>query len=110
MPNTSPQRKEIIFLRELLEGLQLANGKPFSTSTPLHCDNEAARLLAEDHSHHANVKYIRVKYHTIRDIVEEGCANVARVRSSDNVADILIKPLARPNFERFRLLFGLRFG
>ena len=44
MPSTSPQRKEIIFLRELLEGLQLANGKPFSTSTPLHCDNNAARL------------------------------------------------------------------
>jgi hypothetical protein len=98
--------KELVFLRELLHSL----GTPSPTSTPLHCDNDAMRLLAEDHSHHANVKHIRVKYHTIRDIVEEGLTHVARVCSSDNVADILTKPLARPSFERFRALLGLRFN
>jgi hypothetical protein len=65
--------KELIFLCELLEGL----GKPLPNSTLLHCDNDVACLLAEDHSHHANVKHIYVKYHTIQDIVEEGLTHVA---------------------------------
>jgi len=101
--------KELIFLRELLEGL----GMPFCTSTPLHCDNDAAWLLAEDQSHdshHANVKHIRVKYHSIRDIVEEGLALMTCVHSLDNTTDILTKPLARPQFEHFQQLLGLRFG
>src|SRR5712672_36530 len=57
--------KELVFLRELLDGL----GIPSPNSTPLKCDNDAARRLTEDHAHHANVKHFRVKYHTIRDIV-----------------------------------------
>src|SRR6266566_244086 len=89
--------KELIFLHELLEGL----GKPFSMSISLHCDNDAACLLAEDHSHHANVKHICVKYYSIHDIMEEGLTHVAHIRLSDNVADILTKPLARPIFEHF---------
>jgi hypothetical protein len=97
--------KELIFLHELLNGLDIS----FPTSSPLHCDNDAARLLAEDQSNHANVKHIRVKYHTIRDIVEEGITHIARVHSADNMADILTKPLAKPSFERFRLMLGLRF-
>jgi hypothetical protein len=95
--------KELIFLRELLEGL----GHSFPTSTPLYCDNDAARILTGDASNHANVKHIRVKYHTIRDIVEEELCRVVRVRSSDNVADIFTKPLARDAFERFRTALGL---
>lgn len=51
-------------LCELLRDL----GFPPTAATPLHCDNDAARLLAGDHSHHANVKHIRVKYHSIRDM------------------------------------------
>ena len=53
--------KEVIFLQELLEGL----GHSFSTSIPIHCDNNAACLLTDDHSNHDNVKHIQVKYHSI---------------------------------------------
>jgi hypothetical protein len=100
--------KELVFLRELLEGL----GNSFHTSTPLNCDNDAARVLLDDHSNHSNVKHIRVKYHTICDIVKEGLVHIARVHSSDNVTDIFTKPLAKDSFERFRSLMvvGARQG
>jgi hypothetical protein len=95
--------KETIFLRELLEGL----GFPQSNSSPLHCDNDAARLLTSDHCNHANVKHIRVKYHTIREIVDEELANIVRVPSGRNIADMFTKPLAKPLFDQFRLRLGL---
>jgi hypothetical protein len=96
--------KEIIFLRELLDGL----GIVVPGSTPLHCDNDEARRLTEDHSRHSNVKHYRVKYHTIRDLVDEGLGHVVRIPTCDNIADIFTKPLARPKFERFRISLGLR--
>jgi transposase InsO family protein len=98
--------KELIFLRELLEGLD----HPSFTSTPLHCDNDAACLLTGDHSNHGNVKHIRVKYHTIHDIVDEGLSHIIRISTHDNVADIFTKSLAKDSFERFRDGLGLRFG
>ena len=95
--------KELIFLRELLEGL----GHSFPMSTPLYCDNNAAQILTGDASNHANVKHIHVKYHTIHDIMEEELCHVIHIRSSDNVADIFTKPLTRDAFECFRTALGL---
>jgi hypothetical protein len=95
---------EMIFLCQLLNGISLA--KP--NTTPLHCDNDTASRLAEDHVWHPQVKHIRVKYHSIRQLVANGEVSVTRVRSCDNVADIFTKPLARTDFERLRTYLGLR--
>jgi hypothetical protein len=95
---------ELAFLRELLGGLGF--GPP--AATPLLCDNDAARRLAEDHVGHPNVKHIRVKFHHIRELVEDGTISLTRVRSSDNTADILTKPLARGDFQRLRDYLGVR--
>src|SRR5258708_12826660 len=97
--------KELIFLHELLEGL----GHPHASATPLHCDNDAARQLAEDPSNHANVKHFHVKYHSTCDLVECRLAHVTRVHSSDNIADILTKALTKPDFERLHSKLGLCF-
>jgi hypothetical protein len=97
--------KELVFLRELLEGL----GFHSFTSTPLHCDNDSARQLTGDPSNHANVKHFRVRYHTIRDLVDEGLTHIARIPSAANTSDIFTKPLTKDLFERFRSGLGLRF-
>ena len=94
---------EVIFLRQLLEGLGLTLPEP----TYVYCDNDAARHLTEDQRWHARVRHIRVKYHSTRDLVEFDELKVLRVRSSENAADILTKPLARNDFTRLRQYLGV---
>jgi hypothetical protein len=95
---------ETLFLCQLLDGIGLSQLHP----TPLHCDNDAASRLADDYVWHPQVKHIRVKYHSVRDLVAKGDLTINRVRSCDNVADILTKPLARSDFQRLRGYLGLR--
>ena len=45
-----------------------------------------------------------------RDYVAFGDIQIIRVRSVDNLADILTKPLARPDFLRLRQYLGLHAG
>jgi len=95
---------ETLFLRQLLDGI----GIPQHNPTPLHCDNDAASRLAEDYVWHPQVKHIRVKYHSVRDLVSNHELTVTRVRSCDNVVDILTKPLARSDFHHLCGYLGLR--
>ena len=94
---------ETSFLRQLLDGLGFTKSSP----TPLHCDNVAATHLTEDHIFHPHVKHIRVKFHHIRDMVSDGELRMNRVRSCDNIADILTKSLGRSNFLRLRTYLSL---
>jgi hypothetical protein len=53
------------------------------------------------------MKHIDVRYHFIREKVQEGVINTMRVGSKDNIADILTKPLDRTIFQRLVALMGL---
>jgi Reverse transcriptase (RNA-dependent DNA polymerase) len=94
---------EVMFLRQLMEGLEML----FVDPTHLYCDSESARKLTEDQRWHSRTKHIRVKYHSIRDLIDFDELRVLGVRTHDNTADIFTKPLARPAFERFRHYLGL---
>ena len=95
---------EAIFLRQLLDCLDF----PCRGATTVYCDNDAATRLTEDHMFHAQVKHIRVKLHSIRDCVDHGEVRILRVRSADNIADVLTKPLGCSDFLRLCGYLGLR--
>jgi hypothetical protein len=87
----------------LLKGINC----PPLTLPLIYCDNDAALRLAEDQVWHSRVKHIRVKYHYVREQILQKKLKVTRVRTKDNVADLLTKPLSRPDFLRHRTNLGL---
>ena len=66
-----------------------------SVSSPsiTRCDNEGAISLSSNTSHHSRAKHIDIKFHFIRSHIEQGTFEIVHVRSKDNGADILTKPL-----------------
>ena len=69
----------------------------------LYCDNlRTVKMVHDPHSEHKRSKHIDIKYHRIKDEIGEGGVNLQWVRGTENLANIMTKPLARPQFERER--------
>ena len=71
-------------------------------------DNKSAISLCKNPVHHDRSKHIDLRYHFIRDCVEEKKINVEHIRTNEQLADILTKSLARPKFLEMRGKIGLR--
>jgi hypothetical protein len=82
-------------------------GRPLAPLT-LYADNQGAIALACNDRFHARTKHINIRYHFIRELVEQKKILLAYVPSVSNVADILTKALASPLFKHLASKLGLR--
>ena len=57
----------------------------------LMCDSQSAIHLAKNPSHHERTKHIDVRYHFIREILEEEEINLIKVVGEENAADMFTK-------------------
>ena len=80
--------REVVWLRMLLEGLGFILDKPSSVLE----DNTSARKAAETVGISDANKHVKVKFHWIRQCVEEQLIQMRCIRSQDNPADCLTKP------------------
>jgi hypothetical protein len=64
----------------------------------LRVDSKSALALAKNLDFHERSKHIRVRYHFIRDCLEEGSIKASYINTKDQLADPLIKPLGRIKF------------
>ena len=104
--------KEAVWLRTMLSLLPLPISQPTDTSpssnaTPLYCDNNGAVCLSLNPQFHSRMKHFDIRYHYIRQCIENGEISIHRVCTNDNIADIFTKPLAITPFTHFRQLLGL---
>ena len=53
------------------------------------------------------MKHLDVRYHWIRERVENGEIAVTQITTSDNIADILTKALPEPTFTKLRGYMGI---
>ncbi|UYV77122.1 hypothetical protein LAZ67_14003359 [Cordylochernes scorpioides] len=95
--------KELIWIRRLLQGI----GCDITKETELYIDNQAAIKLVENPVFHKRTKHIDVRYHFIRSKHEEGELKVHHVCSSEQLADIITKPLPRNKFHYLRGLLNI---
>ncbi|GJY44266.1 hypothetical protein Tco_0432479 [Tanacetum coccineum] len=68
---------------------------------PLYCDNKSAIDLCCNNVQHSRTKHIDIRYHFIKEQVENGIVELYFVRTEYQLADIFTKPLPR---ERFNFL------
>jgi hypothetical protein len=72
----------------------LAEVQGSTPSTPLlRVDNKSAIALIKNPVLHGQSKHIEVKYHLVRESVENGRIKVEFIRSEEHLDDILTKPL-----------------
>nr|GEX13592.1 hypothetical protein [Tanacetum cinerariifolium] len=68
---------------------------------PLYCDNKSAVALCCNNVQHSRAKHIDIRYHFIKERVENGIVELYFCRTEYQLADIFTKPLPR---ERFNFL------
>jgi len=66
----------------------------------IHCDNLSTISLASNPVFHSRMKHLQIDYHFVRERVIKGDLLVQHVSSTDQFADILIKGLSTPLFQR----------
>jgi hypothetical protein len=89
--------QEIIWLRALLDEL----GFPQKHASPLLCDNKGTVACTHDPHSHSRMKHIDITEHFIRDCVNRGVIDVQHIPGTQNPADLLTKPLAKPTHEKW---------
>ena len=74
----------------------------------VYCDSQSAIHLAENQVTHARTKHIKVKFHKIRQMVEDGDIHLWKIGAADNPADMLTKPVPLNKFRHCLNLIGVR--
>ena len=98
----SEAAKQAIWLRRLVKD---CTGKAECVS--IFADNQTALKTASNSIKNSRTKHIGVRYHAVVSYVEREKVKIVYVPTSDNVADILTKPLKRIQFSKLSLLLGV---
>ncbi|GJX61001.1 retrovirus-related pol polyprotein from transposon TNT 1-94, partial [Tanacetum coccineum] len=79
-----------------------------SNKIPLYCDNKSAIALCCNYVQHSRAKHIDVRYHFIKEQVENGIVKLYFVRTEYQPADIFTKPLPQDRFNFLIEKLGIR--
>ena len=85
--------KKVLWLSRLVGDLGCTNNNPL-----LHCEIQSAIQLARDPVFHAKTKHIDVKYHFIREVIEDKLVQLVKIHIDDNPMDLLMKILRSKRF------------
>jgi hypothetical protein len=98
---------EMIGNRRNIDVLQTHPLELLQNPIVLHEDNQACIAISKNPERHARTKHIEVKYHFVRDLVENGIVQLKYCNTTNQTADVLTKPLAVTDFDRHRKSLGL---
>jgi hypothetical protein len=86
--------KEALWLTGLVKELGIQQG-----GVSLHCDSQSAIYLAKNQVYHARTKHIDVRFHKIRELVATAELLLEKIHTSENVANMLTKPVTADKFK-----------
>lgn len=98
--------KECIFLVNVLEHSDFPVNLPVNIAE----DNAACITLAQNPSEHINSKHILVRYHFVRQFIQQNLIHIQQVSTKNQFADLLTKGHKDPNhFQTLLIESGLHF-
>lgn len=89
---------EACWLRNLLLELKLVE----ELKVVVYEDNQSAIRSLSSHEQLKRIKHLDIKYHFVKDKIKEDIIELRYVSSSNQIADILTKPLNKVTFEKLR--------
>jgi len=100
--------KEVIYLQNTITSLNTA----FGLNIPINIlvimeDNIGAIKLGYNAEFHKRTKHIDIKYHYIRELVENNKIRILYINTKEQLADLLTKPIAGPAFTLWKEKIGL---
>ena len=91
--------KDFLWLKKFLQDLGFKHDKYV-----LYCDNQSTIHLSKNSTFHSRSKHIDVRYHWIRDVLEE---KLLQIHTDKNGSDMMTKPLNKEKFEFCRRQAGM---
>lgn len=97
--------REIVWLKRLFQNLKMNLNTPI-----LRIDNESAIKLAHNppYEQHRKTKHIKLKHFYVRECVSEKIVMIEQVPTSEQLADVLTKPVYKPRLLNICEQFGLK--
>lgn len=96
--------RQVIWIKNLLGEIGYKLGP-----LPICGDNQGSIFMAQNPVTEKRSKHINIRYHYIREVVEQQLVNLFYIPGDDNPADMFTKNLGHVKFLKFRPQLGLRF-
>ena len=100
----STATQEAIWLRRLLADV----GEPPEGPSEIYEDNQGAVSMAKNPVGHARTKHIDIRYHFVREGVQDGAIALKYIATDEMIADILTKPLPKHRFQKLVTELGMK--
>lgn len=94
---------QAVWLRNMLEEIGFIQG----VKTVLFCDNSSTIKLSRNPVLHGRSKHIHVRYHFLRELVNDGVIELEYCHTEEQLSDIMTKAVMLEVFEKLRKELGL---
>lgn len=94
---------QAVWLRNILEEI----GVEQKEGTVLYCDNSSTIKLSKNPVLHGRSKHIHVRFHFLRELVNNGVIKLEYCPTQEQVSDIMTKAVKLEVFERLRMSLGV---
>nr|GEW21986.1 zinc finger, CCHC-type [Tanacetum cinerariifolium] len=83
---------EVIWIRKFISGLGVvpSNDRPMD----MYCDNTGDITITDEPGVQKGAKHFRIKYHYIREDIQEGDIRILKVHTDNNLVDSFKKPMS----------------
>ena len=73
----------------------------------VYCDSQSAIDLSKNATYHSRTKHIEVRYHWIRDAIEEKRFKLKKIHTDKNAANMITKVIPKQKMEFCSMLAGM---